>query len=303
MKRPFSKKSEYSRRDVAARRQAELMADDNPSQHSYRRNRTLNSPNTSTPAETSERAAIHKLAKKRKRLVRHLVWILVAGGLVLLLLWEAVLSMSIISPQPLSLDDTNRYKATLESYFGERPIERFRFMIDQQSLDSFFLAKAPEAKKVRVEGHGLATAQVKMTFRQPIAQWASSGTTYFVDDEGVTFQKNYFEAPAITVRDESGVPTVAGQEVINRQFLSFLGQAVSLFGKNDMTVTEVILPADTVRQMTFQLKDRPYPIKMTIDRGVDAQVKQAVLAIRHLDSQGSMPQYLDVRVDQRVFYK
>ena len=134
-------------------------------------------------------------------------------------------------------------------------------------------------------------------------QWTSTGTVYFVDDDGVTFERNYFTPPAVTVRDESGVSAVAGQEVINRQFLSFLGQAVSAFKKEQVVVTEVVLPVETVRQVLFQLEGRPYPVKMTIDRGATAQVAEAMKAMRHLDAQGVSPQYIDVRVDQRVFYR
>jgi hypothetical protein len=99
------------------------------------------------------------------------------------------------------------------------------------------------------------------------------------------------------------VSAVAGQEVINRQFLSFLGQAVSAFKKEQVVVTEVVLPVETVRQVLFQLEGRPYPVKMTIDRGATAQVAEAMKAMRHLDAQGVSPQYIDVRVDQRVFYR
>ena len=56
-----------------------------------------------------------------------------------------------------------------------------------------------------------------------------------------------------------------GQEVINRQFLSFLGQAVSEFSQHKMNVSEVILPANTVRQVWFKVEGRETQIRMTVD--------------------------------------
>ena len=65
MKFGFLKKKEpkLTRREIAARRQAEIY-DDIPAPQSYRRNRTLNSRQTASPMETSERLEAHRLIKK-----------------------------------------------------------------------------------------------------------------------------------------------------------------------------------------------------------------------------------------------
>jgi hypothetical protein len=136
-----------------------------------------------------------------------------------------------------------------------------------------------------------------------VAQWSSGDKIYFVDDSGVTFEQNYFAAPTVAVRDESGLPTRGGQEVINRQFLSFLGQAVSEFSQHKMNVSEVILPANTVRQVWFKVEGRETQIRMTVDRSAQAQVKQVIATLNYLDNNGAKPGYIDVRVDQRSFYK
>ena len=154
-----------------------------------------------------------------------------------------------------------------------------------------------------MEGDFLARSAVKLTFRQPVAQWSSGDKIYFVDDSGVTFEQNYFAAPTVAVHDESGLPTRGGQEVINRQFLSFLGQAVSEFSQHKMNVSEVILPANTVRQVWFKVEGREIQIRMTVDRSAQAQVKQAIATLSYLDNNGAKPGYIDVRVDQRSFYK
>lgn len=298
-----TKSRHLSRRELAVRRQAELSDETTPLPHSYQRNRTLNSRQTSTPAETSERLATHKLADQRRRLIHRLVGVVFAGVIVLMIMGQSVLSVTVISLQAIESEDSRNYVSTLEAYYSKRPAERFRFLTDDESLKAHFLAHSPEVKSVRIEGDRLASARLKLTFRQPVAQWSSAGSTYFVDDDGVTFERNYFAPPSVTVRDESGVPAATGQEVINRQFLSFLGQSVAAFKKEDMVVTETVLPADTVRQVMFQIEGRAYPIRMTIDRGAGAQVAQAVAAIRYIDDNGMTPQYIDVRVDQRVFYK
>lgn len=302
MKRLFTpKKQSLTRREVVARRRAEVEKDVNT--QSYRRNRTLNSRETASPMETSERLETHRLIKRRRKITRSLLGVACGMVGVLVLLFQLTIYLSLQTPDARSAENAEKYRAVLNEYYTARPAERFRFFLNSNDLKNFFLEKAPEVKTVRIEGNFLAKSTVKLTFRQPVAQWSSAEKVYFVDDSGVTFEQNYFTSPSVAVKDESGIPTESGQEVINRQFLSFLGQAVHAFSQNDITVSGVILPAHTVRQVWFQLEGYPYIVRMTVDRGAMAQVKQAVVTIHQMSNRGERPSYIDVRVDQRSFYK
>lgn len=304
MKLPFSKKkseSNLSRREIAARRQAKIY-EDLPTQ-SYRRNRTLNSRQTISPLEASERLEAHELVKKRRSVARRLFMAAVGLAIIVFLLFQLTIDISIQTPDMKSSNSSKKYVAALNEYYSAHPAERFRFFLNNNDLKQFFLQKAPEVKNIRIEGDFLARSAVKLTFRQPVAQWSSGGKVYFVDDGGVTFEQNYFDAPAVAVLDESGLPTRGGQEVINRQFLSFLGQAVSAFAQYKIKVSEATLPASTVRQVWFKVEGRATQVRMTVDRSAQSQVKQAIIALEYLGKTGSVPEYIDVRVDQRSFYK
>lgn len=304
MKLPFSKKkseSNLSRREIAARRQAKIY-EDLPTQ-SYRRNRTLNSRQTISPLEASERLEAHELVKKRRSVARRLFMTAVGLAIIVSLLFQLTIDISIQTPDMKSSNSSKKYVAALNEYYSAHPAERFRFFLNNNDLKQFFLQKAPEVKNIRIEGDFLARSAVKLTFRQPVAQWSSGGKVYFVDDGGVTFEQNYFDAPAVAVRDESGLPTRGGQEVINRQFLSFLGQAVSAFAQYKIKVSEATLPASTVRQVWFKVEGRATQVRMTVDRPAQSQVKQAIIVLEYLGKTGSVPEYIDVRVDQRSFYK
>ena len=304
MKLPFSKKkseSNLSRREIAARRQAKIY-EDLPTQ-SYRRNRTLNSRQTISPLEASDRLEAHELVKRRRSVARRLFMTAVGLAIIVFLLFQLTIDISIQTPDMKSSNSSKKYVAALNEYYSAHPAERFRFFLNNNDLKQFFLQKAPEVKNIRIEGDFLARSAVKLTFGQPVAQWSSGGKVYFVDDGGVTFEQNYFDAPAVAVRDESGLPTRGGQEVINRQFLSFLGQAVSAFAQYKIKVSEATLPASTVRQVWFKFEGRATQVRMTVDRSAQSQVKQAVIALEYLGKTGSVPEYIDVRVDQRSFYK
>ena len=305
MKLPFSraKSTPTTRREIAARRQAALINEDSSFETAYRRNRNLNTRHTASPVETSERTVQH--AKSRRRRTRWII--LLSSALVLivigLLAWQCTVTVSVQTPDAASAKEANRYHRLIDEYLSARPVERFLFVLNHQSLASFFLEKAPEVKTVRLEADQLARPRLKLTFRQPVVQWTSGDKSYFVDDAGVTFSTIYVSSPSVIVKDQSGVPTAAGQEVINRHFLSFLGQAVAGFREHQLEVTKIILPQNTIRQALLSIKGRPYSIKMTTDREAAAQVAQAVKAMAFFQGSGATPAYIDVRVNQRVFYK
>ena len=175
MKLPFSraKSTLATRREIAARRQAALINEDSSFETAYRRNRNLNTRHTASPVETSERTIQH--AKSRRRRTRWII--LLSSALVLivigLLAWQCTVTVSVQTPDAASAKEADRYHRLIDEYLSVRPAERFLFVLNHQSLASFFLEKAPEVKTVRLEADQLARPRLKLTFRQPVVQWTS----------------------------------------------------------------------------------------------------------------------------------
>ena len=294
--------SDLSRREIIARRRliaSQEGAGEREARHSWQKNRTIASPSVG-----SERQAWHALRVKRRRLIGALTGVLASGALIVLVLMQFAGTIRVQTPMPIEHAHTDMYVAVLNDYFTELPFERVRFLTQQEALQAFFSVKAPEVKTVRLAGSSdLATANLQLTFRQPVAQWASGERTYYVDESGVTFERNFFASPSVVVKDESNVQAEAGVEVINRRSLGFLGHVVLGFREHDLTVEEVILPENTLRTMNVRLKDKAPLVQMTVDRDANAQVNEAVKALEYLGATGESPERIIVSVDQKVFYK
>lgn len=302
------KSSAPTRREMAAsRRQSGSPGDieaPTATSRAFRRSRNItNRPNI----EESDRQGLHVLRQKRRKVLTGLLssfgLILVFGGLL------GQLSASVVVETPDggvrdSQDIQKRYSQVFLDYTAERPLERLRFMVNYGNLHAYFLEKAPEVQSVEVvSGDEIATSNLRISFRQPVLEWTSGGSKYYVDGQGVTFVQNHFDDPVTAVDDQSGVQAEPGQVVVNRSFLSFLGQVSAKFEDNGTKVSKVILPENTVRQVDFGLEGRDFVVRMTVDRGVDEQTNRALKAIGWLDEQGIAPSYIDARVDQRIFYK
>ncbi|OYX43412.1 hypothetical protein B7Y94_01740 [Candidatus Saccharibacteria bacterium 32-49-12] len=299
------RRADLTRREIVALRRSQVTNSESvDGEGSYRRSRTLSA---SRPAAldsgSSERLALWQLRQKRRKLVAWLAGLIAAIGLIGFLISQLVVSVAVESPG-VGRDDVSIYAGILKEYYSTRPIERLRFMTDRPAMQLFFQERAPEVQSVRVVGGGgLAKGVLQVSFRQPTLKWAVGGKSYFVDSLGITYEKNYFDDPGVSVDDQSGLSPDLGQEIINRRFLSFLGQAIALLREDGIIINQTILPPETIRQVELRVEGRPYRIKMTVDRGVEEQVAEAVHALKFIDERGLSPEYVDVRVDQRVFYK
>ncbi len=290
-----------NRRDALAKRQTQ--SDLAKSEDLFRRSRTIASNRLSFSLDPSERSQANQLIKQRRKLSGVLLSLIAVACAIALLLAQLIVNIDVLTTSAKSSSQADLYVRKANDYFNDHPLERLLFVLNYSSLNEYFLEHAPEIQSVRFESSGLISTKMKLVFRQPVIKWSTGGHEYFVDNNGVTFNRNYFDDPEIAVDDQSGIPTSAGQEVLNKPFLSFIGQSIAKIKDKGYTVTGVILPADTVRQVTFSLDGQRPVIRMTLDRGVDAQVSQALRAIEYFGSNGTSPEYIDVRVDQRVFYK
>jgi hypothetical protein len=272
----------------------------------FRRNRTLSGVRRAPlDPSNSPRSQVHHLADKRRR-VGGILLIVLAGIAVLTLIITQLTARVIIvgSSTPLTGEiDSNKYEKVVNDYLGIHPAARFRFALDEEELSDYAATITPEVDHMTQNGAvNLIETRFVMTFRQPVAGWQINGRQYYVDSEGIVFEKNYFETPAVQIIDESGVSPEQGSAVASARLLSFVGRVVALAGESSYQVTEAILPSGTTRQLEIRLKDIGPLVKLSIDRGAGEQVEDMVRALRYMSSRGIGASYIDVRVSGRAVY-
>lgn len=303
----FKKKASQSRREVVARRRNNasryVQVNSQEVAGRYRRNYSQ-SIYMEKPEEASRRQSSHTLRRRRKNTAYWLSATLIVGAGAWLISLQTVLSISVASSELDKSSKSIYYSDLLNEYYKQRPIERLRFLTNKSALFAHISARAPEVRGVRVIGSSKPfQGTLQLSFRQPVARWSSGGQGLYVDAQGVIFKRNFFAEPSISIKDKSEVSSQPGQEAANRKFLEFVGQVISLMGDEGLLVQEVVIPRSTLRQVEIVLEGRSYSVKMTTDRTAQSQVGEVVRAIGHIERRGLAPGYIDVRVDQRVYYK
>lgn len=308
----FKKQTELPRRRSSLPIKAERATESElQKRYSFRRNSTLTgsasstvvSPNESKAQLKSPRVKVHELTKQR----RHI------GGMLLLVLCSVIGLTGLVSQftagVAVKTHDSSQqldssYQEAIQTYLAARPAERLRFLTDTNRLSDYLRRKIPEVASVSVEGAaGFGKSTFVLTMRTPIASWSIGSRQHYVDAKGVSFTRNYFAPPPVQIIDNSGVQVETGQTVASNRFLGFVGRTVGLAKSQGYTITQVIIPAHTTREIELRLAGLNYPIKFSVDRGAGEQVEDMARAVKWLTGHNQAPKYLDVRVSGKAFYR
>lgn len=279
----------------------------------FRRNRTLTGSLVSHVGSATEtnselrsaRVRHHDLRAHRRHLgLRLMITLGITAGLAWII-YQSIVVVNLRSDTPVVVK-RDTYESVIQDYLNTNPLQRLRATIDVKSMATYMQARG-HTEVLTIEGtterDGFASAGIDIVMRRPVVSWKTGNTTLYVDAEGYAFSRNYYEEPNVTVVDETGIQTVDSRVLASEKFLGMIGQVIGRMGDNGYIVTKVTLPADTTRQLLISVQDVGYPIKFSIDRTAGEQAEDAARSIRHLASKGINPEYLDVRVSGKAFYK
>lgn len=297
------------RRVEAAERSRELYEQ---SQGAFRRNQTLTGSSSSRVRSLSEESAhiksprvhAHTLAQQRRQLGLALVMVVLCAAFLYTLVSQFTASAVVMASPDSSIQLGDSYQQTIQSYLGDQPVERLRFLLNDAHLQEYMQAAHPEVKSIHVDGGaGFGASLFVVQLRTPIAGWSINGHQQYVDETGVAFTKNYFPSPAVQIVDKSGIQVETGQAVASNRFLGFVGQVVGMAKKQGFQATQVVIPSGTTRQVELHLNGVGYPIRLSVDRPAGEQVEDMAHAVRWMQSHGLSPEYIDVRVSGKAFYR
>jgi hypothetical protein len=292
-------------------RQPQLMAGQND--YVFRRSRTLTGSISSEVAATAaprgqlktDRLKLHELKAHRRKLLRMLGVVMLIVVFLAFLVANFVVTPAIVAAQRSTKQpNAKTYQDTMYKYFGDRPLERFGFLLDQSNLEAQLKRDHTEIASLTIDRDWYGgNVRVSLFFRQPLLVWRTGAQQFYVDNQGIAFTYNHFTEPAVAVTDQTGLPPDQSGAVASTRFIRFLGRMVGAV--NDYKkgkVVAVIIPPST-REIDLKLQGRDYPIKTNSDRDPLQQAEDVANALIRLDQRGIKPQYVDLRVAHKAYYK
>lgn len=253
----------------------------------------------------SDRVREHHLRRHRRKLGGYIMALLVIIAALGWLISQFVWSVDSMNSTAFSAVGAKaNYRQALTDYYASRPLERFRFALNQADLYKYLAERYPEIKSADVSAAGTPLGgQLDLAFRQPLLVWQIDSTRYYVDASGVAFTNNYFDEPTLVVEDKSGLPPQTGL-VASSGILSFIGQVVAHVNQGRVgQVAKVILPPGKTHEIDLQLKGYQPIIKTQLDREPAGQAVDVINAVKYFQAHHRQPQYIDVRTPGEAYYK
>jgi hypothetical protein len=291
-------------------RNPQLMAGQND--YVFRRSRTLTgSVSTSVNAGAqsrgqlkTDRLRLHELRAHMGQVLKLFFVVIVVCAALSFLVVNFVFSPDVEVGAGKHKPNLVTYQQTVMEYFGDHPFERFGFMLNPASLEGFMKAKHTELSGALVDRKWYGgDVRVALEFRRPLLTWQSGDKHFYVDGQGIAFTYNHYADPTLVLKDQSGLPTDDSGVVASMRFVRFLGRLVgAVDGYNMGKVTEVIIPAST-REVDLKLEGREYIIRTNTDRDPGQEAEDIANTLAYLDAHSLKPQYVDVRVAHKAFYK
>lgn len=318
MKKIFGKNKKEApvvRRRISGGIESGAVSDDaTHDRYSFRRNRTLTGSLSSGVASAGEhraelkstRVQHHELRRHRRKILGLLGATIVIAGMLGFLVYQSIVEVQVSSTGTGTVVDTGLYEQKIQDYLSEKPLERFRFSLDRESLALYL--EQHDAAEVRSVGDNLASggfgvSLITLEFRKPAVVWNTGASRLYVDNKGNAFNRNYFEEPMVSVVDKSGVQAKDNLVIASGRFLAFMGKIIGQMQANGLNVSEISLPAETTRQIELRIAGVSYPVKVSTDRSAGEQAEDAARAIRYLSANAINAEYIDVRVSGKAYYR
>jgi hypothetical protein len=197
---------------------------------------------------------------------------------------------------------TNIYRTKVEPTFKNFK-NRNKLTFDEKNLVASLKQQFPEISQVQVELPILGqTPKVRIDVASPSLVLQG----LIVDAKGRAIG-SLSEFPNIKnlpqVIDESGIKVRTGQSVLSASEVNFILTVVALCQKAQIPIASLTLPK-LPQQLDLRTTDRPYYVKFYMGGDALVQTGQFLAARKEFDiSKKQPPEYLDVRVSGKIFYK
>ena len=253
--------------------------------------------------EHSERSENQKLVIRRRKLGAFFVILAIFISLISIFLFQFISKVSIVSNESKS-QNLIKYEKSVEEYLNINPSERILSNLNKNALLESLQKDYPEVLSISdIKFNGLTSYKIYLDFRKPVASWLVDGKEFFVDSEGVSFSINNFERPSLNIIDDSGAIVSNGKNVASSSFFSFIGKLVSAANKHGLEVSKIRIPPLSLRQVEVSVKGVSYFARMSTADSAEGQIINFKKAIEYFRTHKISPNYIDLRIEGKGYYK
>jgi len=278
----------------------------------YARGDNANSPSHQNTGR-SEKAADAKNANYRFRL-RMLPSYIALFAIVVAVLYALTLQadpkVNVVSQSGTIHRTSGEYQKATATIWGNSLLNRSKLTVNSANIQSEIKAEFSELAAVKIELPLLGRRPaITLTPARPVLQLSTIKGVFYVDDNGIVLARvdevsqNKLEALP-QVRDEAELPIEPGKPVLSETEAVYLRKLTDQFKAENIQIESITLPRNAAYEADVRMAGQPYYLKFS----TLIEPRQAVgsyLAIKKkLDRDAvKVGEYIDLRVEEKVFYK
>jgi hypothetical protein len=203
---------------------------------------------------------------------------------------------------------TNVYQDYIASQLTSSVFNKSKLTFNSESVTDDLQKQFPEIANaivtIPILGH---RPIVHIAVSSPAFILATTSGAYYISADGKPLVKvSEVENPLpniLTVTDETSLPITVGKQILPTDTVTFISSVIKQLQSTSTPVETISLPLEA-NELQVRITGQPYIVRYNTNQ--DARVQTGVfLAVKkRLEGSGQIPkEYIDVRVEERAYYK
>lgn len=217
--------------------------------------------------------------------------------------------VSLVKGQEFYYHDADYYADAAQQVLSENLAYKTKFTINTDEAESKLVEKFPEVRAavLRLPVLGRKPTLV-LDIRPPSALLSTNSRTFILDDNGRAISDikgidNKFIKDLPVIVDQSGIEVNLGDPVVTTDTIYFIKNLKLQLDAKGLKVNQYVLPA-SASQVDIYIDGLSYFVKTDAAGDPRMQIGSFLSVKQDLEGRGETPsEYIDVRVEEKAFYK
>lgn len=201
------------------------------------------------------------------------------------------------------------YQAQADALLRDSPLNRFKLSFNSDTISQRMQQRFPELQRV--------TTTVPLITHRPVIEIHSVEPAFILESSSTNRYYMSYQGRAIanvsdittpatniaTVLDQTNIPVNVGKQVLPSDLVTFIAATLSYLKAADIPVSTVILPS-SANELHIRIAGTPYYVKFYTQGDARLQAGTFIATKKKMENDGvGVNEYIDVRVEERVYYK
>lgn len=232
------------------------------------------------------------------------VSVIVGSGIAYGIFFSPILTIRDISisgletiDQALVLDQIQRDLALKK--FRYIPWNRNLLFLNIESISQRFLSEYPQLRSATIQKHFFHNLALTFSERHAIGIWCFGENCNYFDETGVLWGDAPHTSGGLLISVQDQRPD---NSTLNSEMLAAIQKIYQTLSSVHLSIKNIVIPAETLKEF-WLVTSQNYPIKMSLDTDLKAQLRAFRIFLDQKTGPNFQPQYVDLRIDGRIYYK